>query len=171
MIKIVGLIIMIAAFGLSGVMKSEELRLRIKLLEEFQNTILTLKSQMNYFREPLEILLDKLSKTGESRAFLLLNECAVEMQKKHGDIGQIWAENVNQIYKVTPLTSEDMEIIVQVGKFLGQTDFDGQQIQFECTEERLKQQICNAKEIYLQKGPLYRKIGFLMGTAAALIVL
>lgn len=171
MFRISGLLIMILAFGLAGIMKSEELKQRIRLLEEVQDMILRLKSQMQYFREPLEILLDKLSKTADSRAFYLLNECRVDLQNKSGDIAQIWAENTVLIYKAAPLTSEDKDVISQIGTYLGQTDFAGQKIQFEYTEERLHRQIQQARELYSRKGPLYQKIGFLGGAAAALVIL
>ena len=171
MLKAVGLITMVLAFGAAGIMKSEELKNRIRLLEDVQNMILSLKSHMQYFREPLKILLEKLGKTADSRAFLLLDTCVLNMQKKTGDIGQIWAETTKQIYGMTPLTKEDQEIICQIGGYLGQTDFAGQKIQFECTEERLSQQLEEAREVYGRKGPLYRKIGFLSGAAAALILL
>lgn len=171
MVKGFGLVCMIAALGLAGILKAEELKSRIRLLEDIQYMLLNLKSQMFYFREPLQILLEKLSKTADSRAFLLLNACALELWDKNGDIGQIWAENTVRIYKRTSLTQEDLEIIAQIGTYLGQTDFAGHQIQFECTEERLRQQIQQARETDRQKSPMYRKIGFIGGAAAALIVL
>lgn len=171
MLKLAGLAILAAAFGLAGIVKSEELKYRIRLLEDIQNMILQLKSQMNYFREPLQILLAKLAKTADSRAFMLLDACSCELHKKNDLISQIWAENTIHIYKGTPLTQEDMEIIRQIGTYLGQTDVAGHQMQFEYTEERLRRQIQQARDIYALKGPLYRKIGFLGGAAAALILL
>ena len=171
MVKGFGLICMIAALGLAGILKAEELKSRIKLLEDVQYMLLNLKSQMCYFREPLQILLEKLAKTADSRAFLMLNECALELGDKSGDIGQIWAENTIRTYGKTSLTQEDMDIIAQVGTYLGQTDFAGHQIQFECTEEQLRRQIQQARETERLKSPMYRKIGFISGAAAALIIL
>ena len=171
MLKLFGLLCMIAGLGLSGILKAEELKSRIRLLEDAQYMLLNLKSQMSYFREPLQILMEKLAKTADSRAFLMLNECALELADKNGDIGQIWAENTVRSYRKTSLTQEDMDIIAQVGTYLGQTDFAGHQIQFECTEERLRQQIQQARETDRLKSPMYRKIGFIGGAAAALIVL
>ncbi|MBR4410343.1 MAG: stage III sporulation protein AB [Firmicutes bacterium] len=171
MLKLVGLLCMIAGLGLSGILKAEELKSRIRLLEDAQYMLLNLKSQMCYFREPLQILLEKIAKTADSRAFLMLNECALELSDKSGDIGQIWTENTVRTYGRTSLTQEDMDIIVQVGTYLGQTDFAGHQIQFECTEERLRQQIHQARETERLKSPMYRKIGFIGGAAIALIIL
>ena len=171
MLKITGLLTMVLALGFTGIMKSDELKARIHLLEDMQNMLLSLKSQMQYFREPLQILLSKLAKTADSRAFSLLDCCAVMLEEKNGQIGQIWAQCTGTIYEKTPLTEEDRSIIVQIGSYLGQTDFEGQQIQFECTEQRLSQQIGEARELYGRKGPMYRKLGFLLGTAAALLAL
>ena len=171
MLKITGLLTMVLALGFTGIMKSEELKERIRLLEDLQNMLLSLKSQMQYFREPLQILLEKLAKTADSRAFSLLNHCAVMMEEKNGQISEIWAQCTGTAYEKTPLTEEDRSIIIQIGSYLGQTDFEGQQIQFQCTEQRLSQQIGEARELYGRKGPMYRKLGFLLGTAAALLAL
>ena len=171
MLKLTGLLCMIAACGLYGILKAEELKSRVRLLEDAQYMLLNLKSQMCYFREPLQILLEKLSKTADSRVFLMLNACAVELEIKNGDIGQIWAENTVRAYGKSSLTQEDMDIIAQIGTYLGKTDFAGHQIQFECTEERLRQQIQQARNTEQLKSPMYRKIGFIGGAAAALIII
>ena len=171
LLKFAGLMCFLAAAGLAGCLKAEELKQRIRLLEELEEMILNLKSQMNYFREPLYSIFEKTGKTSGSRAFLLPAECLNHLRRKNGGIGEIWAQNAEEIYRGTPLTEEDIEIIKFIGTYLGQTDFENQKYQFECTEERLRRQIIQAEETYRQKGPMYRKIGFFGGSLAVLILL
>ena len=86
-------------------------------------------------------------------------------------MSQIWAQEATRIYKNTPLTDEDMELIRYPGCFLGQTDWQNQQASFEYLEQRLSEQIKQAGQAYAAKGPLYRKIGFFAGGLIAIIFL
>ncbi|MBQ8563127.1 MAG: stage III sporulation protein AB [Firmicutes bacterium] len=171
MLKAAGLLGLVLAAGLAGMVKAEELKSRIGLLEDFQNLLLSLKSQMNYFREPLYTLFSRTGKKSGSRAFLLPEACLAGLLEKNGEIAQIWAENTRQTYEGTALSEEDKEILCHIGTYLGQTDFANQQMQFQYTEERLAQQLAEAREIYRQKGPMYRRIGFFGGAVAALVLL
>ena len=50
--------------------------------------IIEIKGQINYFREPLPDIFDKLRKNGDSKAFSLLNGLRDEIGEKGGDHGQ-----------------------------------------------------------------------------------
>ena len=52
MLKTLGLMLLIAAFGIIGKLKSDELKQRIMLLEDYKKMILETKSRINYFRQP-----------------------------------------------------------------------------------------------------------------------
>ena len=56
MLKLAGLLGLTAALGLIGVLKAEDLKRRQRLLEEYLKMLLSLKSKINYFREPLSEL-------------------------------------------------------------------------------------------------------------------
>lgn len=181
MLKAVGLLGLVLASGLLGMGKSAELKARIDLLEDFLRMILQLKSRMNYFKEPLTSILrtkqeikpesrkESGSKNDFSKAFELLGRTGDDLRQKNGEIGQIWADRAEKIYKGTPLTVQDMELIRYPGQFLGQTDWENQQARFDYLENRLQQQIKEAEECFRIKGPLYRKIGFFLGGLAAVI--
>ena len=55
-----------------------------------------------------------------------------------------------------------------MGSFIGQTDYENQQMQFSFLETRLQEQLTEAREDCRQKGPMYRRIGFFGGAIAAL---
>lgn len=171
MFKAVGLLGLVFAAGLLGIMKSSELKERIHLLEDYYKMILDLKGQINYFREPLINIFRKTEKNQISKAFIFLGRCRDGLEEKVGEIGHIWAENANEIYKGTALNAEDMEIIRYTGSFIGQTDYENQLQQFQYIEEKLAAQIEDARSIYKQKGPMYQRIGFFIGGIAAIVFL
>ena len=63
MLKLIGLLGLVIACGLSGIMKAGDLKKRVALLEDYLQMIIELKGQINYFREPLPDIFDKLKKT------------------------------------------------------------------------------------------------------------
>ena len=171
MIKITGLLAMVLSFGLAGMGLSENLRERIRLLEDMQNMINEVKGRMHYFREPIFQIFQNLEKKGNSRAFSLPIESFTTFCEKGGEIADLWVQTVEEIYGNVPLTKEDREIIAYIGTYLGQSDYENQLMQFQCTEERLARQLEYAREEYQQKGTMYRKAGFFTGVLAAIILL
>ena len=171
MLKFLGLMGVVLASGLAGIMKAEELKTRIRLLEDMENLILELKSQMGYFRQPLLQIFEMAALKGDSQAFQLPGACLGGRGEKNAEISQIWPEKARELYGKSPLTSDDLEIICHRGTYLGQTDYENQQMQFRYTEERLSRQLEDAREVYRQKGSMYRKTGFFFGILAALVLL
>ncbi len=171
MLRLLGLLGLVMAAGFAGMMKAAELKERIALLEEFYKIMLDMKGQMEYFREPLLRMFERTGKKGDNKARSLLTGCLSDLIEKDGEISQIWAENVRHTYRGTPLTSEDKELLCHLGSFIGQTDYENQRMQFSYMEERLGEQIEDAKYTYQKKGPMYRRIGFFCGAIVAIIML
>lgn len=170
MLKLAGLLGLVIACGLSGIMKAGELKRRVALLEDYLQMIIELKGQINYFREPLPDIFHKLNKNDCSAAYELLEGLGDEIGEKGGEIVKIWPERVSEIYKGAPMTAEDMEIMKYPGEFIGQTDFENHIYHFTYLEDRLKKQIREARDSYEKKGPMYRKIGFFLGSIGAIIL-
>ena len=173
MLRLLGLVGLVAAMGLAGILKAAELKDRILLLEDFYKMVLELKSQMQYFREPLLRMFERTGQKGDTRAHKLLMGCLAALHQGDGseEIGQIWEEAVKGTYRGTPLTDDDKTLLLHLGTFIGQTDYENQRMQFAYLEERLTEQMEEAREIYKKKGPMYRRIGFFIGAIAALAVL
>lgn len=168
MFKIAGLVGLTLCTGLTGLLYSMKLRERIILLEDYMEMILSIKSSINYMREPLIMINQRGSKSG-SKAFELFDKVRHDIHEKNAEMSQIWAQNAFQIYEGTPLEKEDIDIICYTGTFLGQTDFENQLARFQYLENRLSERIETAKENYACMGPLYRKLGFFSGGLIALI--
>ena len=173
MFKAIGLIGLIAASGLLGVLKTLSLKERVRLLDDYLKTLLQLKSRINYFKEPLLNIFKDISteKNDLSKSYILLHKIGSELNLTDRDILSIWKDSVCSVYDKSPLTSTDIGILQLPGSYIGQTDFENQQAQFYYTEERLKEQINQAKEDYKIKGRLYNRIGFFIGGIIAIILI
>lgn len=171
MFKAAGLLGIVIASGMIGIMKSKDLKRRINLLEDFLQMIIEIKGQINYFREPLPDIFCKLKKTGDSKAFSLLDELRTELLENNGEIVEIWPQKAECLYENEPVTPDDMEIFKYPGEFIGQTDFENHIYHFSYLEERLKKQIKEAQSEFMKKGPMYSKIGFFLGAIGAILLI
>ena len=171
MFKIAGLAGLVISCGFIGVIKSWDLKERVNLLENFYKVILEMNSKINYFRKPLPEVLAECSQNDDIRVFNLLNVSLVDIEQKKGDIGLIWADNITEIYGDSPLTERDLDVMSYAGSFIGQTDCENQEKQFEYMKNQLEQQNDEAKQMNRTKGPMYQRIGFFCGAIAALVLL
>ena len=83
----------------------------------------------------------------------------------------VWKQSAETVYKGTPLTAQDLQLVCYPGTFLGQTDCENQARQFQYLETRLQVQLQEAEEVYRTKGPLQRRIGFFAGALLAVVLL
>lgn len=171
MFKLIGIIGLIMSMGMMGVFKFTRLKRRKELLDDFLKLVMELRSQINYFKEPLPDLFLKISQNNESAAFLLVKEVGYEINEKKLQIAEIWPLKVKKIYEKEHLTDIDMELLKYVGSFIGQTDYNNHLTHFQYLEEHLKIQMDEAEEDIRRRGPLLKKMGFLVGIMISLVLL
>ncbi len=171
MLKAVGLVGLVVSLGLYGVLKSRELKRRITLQRDFWQMMLQIKSEIHYLQEPLQSVLQQKKGDTESQAFRLLFAVQQKLAEEQTDLQSAWEQSVKTVYAGTPLTAQDIEVFCYPGTFLGQTDCENQQKQFEYLQDRLQLQIQEAEETYRTKGPLLRRIGFFAGGLIAVVLL
>ena len=163
MLKLIGITGIVISCGLFGISRTNILKSRINILEDYYEMIINLKTQISYFKEPLPDLVDKLSKNNSSKAYLVLKGVGTDIYENDCYSSDFWAKNLKDIYHNTAITDSDLEIMSYVGEFIGQTDYINHLQHFEYVENKLIKQINIAKETYIQKGPMYNKIGFFVG--------
>ena len=171
MLKAAGLLGIVLSLGLLGILKSQELKQRIALLQDFWQMMLQLKSEINYLQEPLQSVLRQRPGNAESKAMQLLPAVQQALDAKQGDLQTVWKQSAETVYKGTPLTAQDLQLVCYPGTFLGQTDCENQARQFQYLETRLQVQLQEAEEVYRTKGPLQRRIGFFARALLAVVLL
>lgn len=171
MLKIIGIIGLIISCGMFGISRSTNIKIRIELLEEYYEMVMQLKGQINYFKEPLPELFKKLAQNDSSKVHMFLKALCDEIHEKGFYKRDFWAKKVKCIYQDTVLTNEDIEIMIYLGDFIGQTDYNNQIQHFSYMEEKLKNQIEKTKSVYKEKGPLYNKIGFFIGAIIGILLI
>ena len=169
MFKVTALIGLLCGCSMLGAVKSLNLKERIRLLEDYLKLMLEIKGNINYFRQPLVNIRPEKGSDCFSEAYNLFNGISFELKQKEAEISEIWAKNVDRIYRDTQLKPDDIELFKYAGSFIGQTDYENHLARFEYLEERLEKQINAARDNYNKQGPLYRKIGLFAGVLAVII--
>ena len=85
MLKAAGLLGIVLSLGLLGILKSQELKQRIALLQDFWQMMLQLKSEINYLQEPLQSVLRQRPGNAESKAMQLLPAVQQALDAKRGN--------------------------------------------------------------------------------------
>ena len=170
-LKLAGILGLIISCGLLGISKTVNIQKRIELLEDYYEMIMELKGQINYFKEPLPDLFVKIGKNRHTAAFTFISELGVTIQNKGAYMRDFWAKKVKCIYQDTPVTKEDMDIMSYLGEFIGQTDYNNQIQHFEYIERKLNNQIRLIKTELANKGPMYNKIGFFIGSIIGVLLI
>ena len=86
MLKAAGLLGIVLSLGMLGILKSQELKQRIALLQDFWQMMLQLKSEINYLQEPLQSVLRQRPGNAESKAMQLLLAVQQALDAKQGDL-------------------------------------------------------------------------------------
>lgn len=171
MFKIIGITGLVISCGLIGVNQKQKLNMRIRLLEDYYQMVISLKGNISYFKEPITDVFNRASKNSRFKAHSLLKAIECDSNNKHIEIPQIWSKNVLLIYNNCPVTKKDIEVMSYLGNFIGQTDYSNQLQHFEYLESNIKLQIQNAKDELHSKGPMYNKIGYFVGAIIGIILI
>lgn len=161
-------IILIGIIGIStyiGFLKSRTYENRVKELKKIQNSLVMMKSKIEFTYEPLKNIFEEISRIiYKDKENIFLNTI-----NKNKEIFLAWSQSVDEIKN--DLLIEDKEIIKMMGKLLGKTDVKGQINEIALTENLIQKQIEKA-EIEKEKNmKLCRSMGIILGLGICIILI
>jgi len=75
-------------------------------------------------------------------------------------------DNINKFN----IKKEDIDILIDLSKTLGESDIEGQKSVFNLTIDNIKKQINEADEIMKKNVKLFRYLGFTMGAMLVILI-
>lgn len=168
MYKAVLCLIIILSSGFLGLYKASLLSQRVKELQELREILMMLHTEISYMKDPLPVIFRRL---GEGRCTLpaqILHNCSVLMNESK-DMQYCWSASVELFAKTSCLTSEDIDVIYNLGLQLGRSSVQGQLDLLAMTGTKLKMQLKDADENKRTKGKMYAGMGFFIGIIIAVI--
>lgn len=172
MIKLLGCIMILCSTTAFGFNYGEKLKNRTKELKELQRCIYDIQSHIIYTHTPLPEAVSSVAVKAEAPISTLLMEIFHMLNENRVD-------NVYQAFKsaflnkreMFSLKDEDIEIILDLSKSLGESDIEGQKAVFSLTIENMKKQISISESILKKNLKMYRCLGFSMGAVIVILLI
>lgn len=157
----------IGASSAIGILFSKKYSNREKELKEMKNALNMFATKIKFTYEAIPNVFTEIS------------------NKIGGNIGNIFSRTVNRMKELPAgdawnmaieetnynLNKEDVAVIRNLGRMLGQTDLDGQINEIEVVNEFLTTQLQNAREERIKNEKMYRTLGVVTGLTIAIILI
>lgn len=163
------ILIVASCFG-AGKVKALEFSYRYRQLRELHRGFKLLQTEIQYARETLPILLERLAKEEKGLLASFYTDVCNGLEKGGNSFYECWENSVTAIYNNSSLQKEDKEILRQLGQELGKSDLQGQKSAFERFFSRIEEQIKEAEEEKKKKGKMYQSLGFYGGILIVLLL-
>ena len=168
-VKYIGLITIFVISAYIGMLYSRSLSNRVKDLEEMKNAINLFKAKIKFTYEPIPEVFTEIARELKEN----IAEIFIDAKDYMSDdiASNAWKKAIANTRKITSFNDEDIQIIANLSKMLGNTDLEGQISMIELTESLINKQIENARLQELKNGKLYKTLGLGVGLSIAIILL
>ncbi len=128
-----------------------------------------IKTQLEYCNTSVVDMLYKLKDTKGLKSFTFIDDC-IKKCEEETEFPVAWSESIKNCAQLNSLKKEDKDIFYEFGSVFGTTDLNGQlnlcSYYINIASERQN----DAKEKFKTYGKVYSAMGFLSGTALAIIL-
>lgn len=171
LLKILGVIFVIASSSLIGQMICKRLEYRLSDLRDTKLALSILQSEISYLMNSLPEALKNASKVDGNISKIFLS-CEKLLNQKIGYCSRdAWNISVNENYKYTYLSDSDKEILLSLGKNLGLYDLEKQICNIKSISMQLDNQENHVKEVIEKNSKMYKSLSFLAGIAISIILI
>ncbi|MBA5850621.1 stage III sporulation protein SpoAB [Clostridium sp. cel8] len=172
MIKLLGCIMVIFSTTAIGFILGEKLKNRTRELRELQRCIYEIKTRILYSHTTLPQAIATASTKVKRPVSTLFMEVSKMLNKNSvNNVYQAFESVFADNRDIFNLKDEDISIILDFSKSLGESDLEGQKSIFSLTIENLKKQI-DMSEVILKKNiKMYRYLGFSLGAVVVILLI
>jgi len=169
-LKTVGMLLVLGASTGAGFIYAESFRKRYSELMELQRAIYQFQGEVEYTHTPIpEALLDVANKSKDPIG-RIFKQISFKLENNE-------AQNVYEAFKLAfksntlCLNSEDINIVLDMAKVLGEADIEGHKKIFNYTLEKLKNQIKIAEGLAQKNVKMYRYLGVTLGGMTVIMLM
>lgn len=164
MIKIIGCAVILGASSMAGFIYSERLKYRVFQLNEIHRAIYQLQNEITYVHALLpDAFMSVASKSKEPIKELFNKTSELLINNEYENVYEAMNTAINAIKTRLYLNSDDINVILDLSKTLGESDIDGQNNIFSLTIANLKKQIRISEDFMRKNIKMYRYLGFYFG--------
>ena len=165
--KIFLLILIITASSYIGILFSKKYANREKEIKQMKTGLNMFATKIKYTYEPIPSLFMEIANKIDGNVGNIFSLASTRMKEEPA--GEAWEKALDEINH--NLTNEDVTILKNLSKLLGQTDVEGQISQIEVVNQFLNSQLENANEERRKNEKMYRTLGIVTGLTIAIILI
>lgn len=172
MLSIVGYLLVIFSTTIAGFAFGENFKKRVIQLKEFQRAIYELENDIVYTYTPLPCAFEKISENSIFPIKDILKDISISLkQNEVNSVYEAFDSTLSRNKDYLCIKKEDINIILDFSKTLGQSDLEGEKRVFNLTLDNLKKQIEKADELMDKNVKMYRYLGFSLGAMIVILLI
>jgi len=172
MIKIIGCVVIVLASTLAGFIYSERLKYRVIQLNEIQRAMYQLQNEITYVHALLPDAFKSIAEKSKEPIKELFNKTSELLSNnEYENVYEAMKASVNLTKDKLYLNSDDINVILDLSKTLGESDIQGQNSMFSLTTSNLKKQIKISEEFMNKNIKMYRYLGFSFGAVIVIVLI
>ncbi len=165
--KIFLLILIITSSSYLGILFSKKYANREKEIKQMKTALNMFATKIKYTYEPIPSLFMEIANKIGGNIGNIFSLSATIM--KETSAGEAWEKALEEVKH--NLSKEDIIVLKNLSKLLGQTDIEGQISQIEVVNQFLTTQLENANEERRKNEKMYRTLGIVTGLTIAIILI
>ncbi|SMC17592.1 stage III sporulation protein AB [Clostridium acidisoli DSM 12555] len=171
MLKLIGSSVVLIASTIGGIIYAQSYIYRFRELNEVERCICELENEIVYTHTPLPEALKNIASRSEKPISEIFKNISTELASNcHDSVYEVFKEELGRSKNIY-LKTEDVNIILDLAKSLGESDIDGQVNIFLFTINNLKK-VINDAEIAMKKNvKMFRYLGFSIGAMIVIMLI
>ncbi len=165
--KIFLLILIITVSNYMGILFSKKYANREKEIKQMKTALNMFATKIKYTYEPIPSLFMEIANKIGGNIGNIFSQSATRMKEELA--GEAWENALEEVSN--NLSKEDITVLKNLGKLLGETDVEGQINQIEVVNQFLNSQLENANEERRKNEKMYRTLGIVTGLTIAIILI
>ena len=170
-IKMIGSLFLMVSSATIGFLKADELKIRVKRLQELKRLISLMQGELRFHRAELaEAFLNVSEKVEEPfRIFLeTLAEALSGYQRESFE--ELWERETKKLILIEGFLQKDLQLLDILGNGLGYLDLAMQTETLNHAQIRTEEEIVEAKKQQESRGKLYQTMGITAGALLTLLI-
>lgn len=165
--KLFILAMIIVTSSIIGILFSKKYANREKEIKEMKNALNMFSTKIKFTYEPIPNVFMEIANKIGGNIGMIFDMAANGM--KELSAGEAWCQALKD--SKNNLNKEDISVIQNLNRLLGQTDLDGQLSEIEVVNDFLTTQLENASEERRKNEKMYRTFGLVAGLTIAIILI
>jgi len=154
-----------------GMEWSKKLNNRPKQIRQMKNALQILEAEIVYSQLPLQDVFFKIARQIPAPLNAFFENLNQVMQQDHIELYDVWEEKVDELKTFSSFDTNELEILKQFGRTLGQHDFYQQQKQIQLALTHLERELEDAKENQHRYGRMAKSTGLLCGLFIVILLI